>query len=386
MDISDAKTNESSVNVTNVPDPEMLEPEMPKPEMHELRLRRFRRLGMLTVAAVYFLILVAGAVRATGSGMGCPDWPTCFGQWIPPVNESQLPDNYQQIYAERGYAETKFNATKTWIEYTNRLTGVLIGILIFLTMLASRHFRKHNNLVTRLSVAAFLAVVFQGWLGSRVVASNLHPGMVTLHMLLAQAIVAMLIWAVMRSQREVIPNQGLHKLPAVFSNVLAVAMGMTLLQMVMGTQVREAIDIIARSEAARSIWIEQLPLIFLVHRSFSWLILLVNCWLVYQIWQHIPKSNPMRQFGIAQGVLILSTVVIGVIMNHMAIPAFVQPVHLCLASLIFGVQITVYLFLRYGAQHHNDHDLKVQGRGKPAVAVSTAASPHAERMDLKRLS
>lgn len=341
--------------------------------MTDARTRRFRRLGVLTVAAVYCLILIAGAVRATGSGMGCPDWPTCFGQWIPPVNVSQLPENYQQIYAERGYAETEFNATKTWIEYTNRLVGVLIGILIFLTMLASRHFRKHNKLVTQLSVAAFFAVVFQGWLGSRVVASNLHPGMVTLHMLLAQAIVATLICAVMRSQREVISSEGLHKLPEIFKTVMMVAMGMTLLQMIMGTQVREAIDIIARSEATRSIWIEQLPLIFVVHRSFSWLILLTNLWLVYQIWKHIPRSNPMRRFGIAQGVLILSTVVIGVIMNHMNIPAFVQPLHLCLASLIFGVQITVFLFLRYGTQR-TDEGVKGEAKTHRNPTVSAAAT------------
>ena len=87
--------------------------------MTDAKLHRFRRLGMLTIAAVYCLILIAGAVRATGSGMGCPDWPTCFGQWIPPTQESQLPDNYQQIYAERGYANTTFNAKKTWIEYSN---------------------------------------------------------------------------------------------------------------------------------------------------------------------------------------------------------------------------------------------------------------------------
>lgn len=318
--------------------------------MTDAKIRRFRRLGILTVAAVYCLILIAGAVRATGSGMGCPDWPTCFGQWIPPVHVSQLPENYQQIYAERGYADTEFNATKTWIEYSNRLTGVLIGILIFLTMLASRHFRFTDRQVTRLSVAAFLAVVFQGWLGSRVVASNLHPGIITLHMLLAQAIVATLICAVMRSQRDVINGEGLERLPASFKKIMMIAMGMTLLQMIMGTQVREAVDMIARSEATRSIWIEQLPFIFLVHRSFSWLILLTNFWLVYQVWKHIPATNPMRKFALAQGGLILSTVLVGVIMNHMDIPAFVQPLHLCLASLIFGVQITVFLFFRYGAE------------------------------------
>ena len=321
--------------------------------MTDTKLHRFRRLGMLTIAAVYCLILIAGAVRATGSGMGCPDWPTCFGQWIPPTQESQLPDNYQQIYAERGYANTTFNAKKTWIEYSNRVVGVLIGILIFLTMLASRHFRVSNNLVTRLSVVAFFAVVFQGWLGSRVVASNLHPGMVTVHMLLAQVIVAILICAVMRSQKEVISTDGIKQLPDAFRTVLMFAMGMTLLQMIMGTQVREAIDIIARSADTRSIWIEQLPLIFKVHRSFSSLILFTNLWCVYQVWKHIPTSNPMRRFAMALGGLIVSTIIIGVIMDRLSIPAFVQPLHLCLASLIFGVQITVYLFLRYGSQRQS---------------------------------
>ena len=334
--------------------------------MTDAKLRRFRRLGMLTVAAVYCLILIAGAVRATGSGMGCPDWPTCFGQWIPPTQENQLPDNYQQIYAERGYATTTFNAKKTWIEYTNRLVGVLIGILIFLTMLSSRHFRTSNNLVTRLSVAAFFAVVFQGWLGSRVVASNLHPGMITLHMLLAQVIVATLICAVMRSQKEVINTDGINQLPDAFKTVLLFAMGMTLLQMIMGTQVREAIDIIARSADTRSIWIEQLPLIFKVHRSFSSLILFTNLWCVYQVWKHIPSSNPMRRFALALGGLIVSTIIIGVIMDRLNIPAFVQPLHLFLASLIFGVQITVYLFLRYGVQQQ-------QGRVPNNQSADTAA-------------
>ena len=62
----------------------------------------------------------------------------------------------------------------------------------------------------------------------------------------------------------------------------------------------------------------------------------------------------MRRFTMALGGLIVSTIIIGVIMDRLSIPAFVQPLHLCLASLIFGVQITVYLFLRYGSQRQQD--------------------------------
>ena len=74
----------------------------------------FRRMAWITIIAVYVLILVGASVRASGSGMGCPDWPTCFGQWIPPTSEAQLPADYQEIYAARGYAETRFNVVKTW--------------------------------------------------------------------------------------------------------------------------------------------------------------------------------------------------------------------------------------------------------------------------------
>jgi cytochrome c oxidase assembly protein subunit 15 len=155
--------------------------------------RRFWWCAAGTVATIYALILVGGIVRATGAGMGCPDWPTCFGQWIPPTSESQLPANYQEIYAERGYADTVFNVRKTWTEYLNRLLGVFTGFTILATLIFSLSYRRSEPRVFLLALAGFILVGVQGWLGSRVVASNLMPGMITIHMLLAQVIVGIVM-------------------------------------------------------------------------------------------------------------------------------------------------------------------------------------------------
>lgn len=317
----------------------------------ETAVRSFRRLAFLTVCAVYFLILVGGIVRASGAGMGCPDWPTCFGRWIPPTEEAQLPADYHERYAI-GYENTQFNPVKTWTEYLNRLTGVTIGILIFLTAWRSRIYLKGDKPVFYLSLTVFLLVGFQGWLGSTVVASNLKPVVITLHMLLALVIVAFLIYVLARSQKIYWRTLDVLVLPDNYKKILVIAMTMTLIQVMMGTQVREAVDLIANSHAyiARQYWRDDFPVIFYVHRSFSSLILLTNAWLCWKVFKAFKKNALIYQVSCLLMGLVVTGILAGISLDRLGMPPVAQPIHLLMANLIFGTQFFLYCYVSYGSK------------------------------------
>lgn len=319
--------------------------------------RRFVLSATVTVAIIFSLILVGGIVRATGAGMGCPDWPTCFGRWIPPTSESQLPADYQQIYADRGYADTAFNVRKTWTEYLNRLLGVITGLAILFTLIFAFPYLQKDKGVFVLSLAGFILVGVQGWLGSVVVASNLLPGMITLHMLLAQVIVGIMIAALMRAWQTDPPDFSPERLPRLFYPLMILAMGAGLLQLVVGTQVREAVDLIARSSdhSDRHLWIENLPWVFGFHKYFAIPLLVINGWLIFSVLAHC-ESAWLRRLSIALGVFLLGTAVIGMSMDRLHLPMFAQPLHLWLASLIFGTQLAIWLMVRRARHWLNGRD------------------------------
>jgi cytochrome c oxidase assembly protein subunit 15 len=316
---------------------------------------RFRRLGMLTICAVYFVILVGGIVRASGAGMGCPDWPTCFGQWVPPTDVSQLPENYQEIYADRGYKNTQFNPIKTWTEYANRLVGVTIGFLIFLTAWSSRIYLKADKSIFYLSVFIFLLVGFQGWLGSAVVASNLKPFMITLHMLLALFIVALLIYAIAKSQKESLMQIDSNRIPPMVKIVLICAMAITLIQVGMGTQVREVVDFIAHEHKYidREYWRDSFPIIFYIHRSFSAIVLFTNLWISWKIYQSVEKGNLLLRCSYLMMGVIAIAIITGITLDRLGVPPVSQPIHLLMANIIFGIQFFIYICFVYSSKKNS---------------------------------
>ncbi|SNC74812.1 cytochrome c oxidase assembly protein subunit 15 [Hymenobacter gelipurpurascens] len=343
---------------------------MPVPDY----VRRFRFIGILTVVAVYILILVGGIVRSTGSGMGCPDWPKCFGTWVPPTHISQLPVNYKEIYTTQRveknkklaaklermgfhqvagdifahptqYIETDFNPVKTWIEYVNRLIGALIGVFVFLTVVFALPYWKRDKPVFWLAFASFILTGVQGWLGSLVVSTNLLPIMVTIHMGLALLIVAMLIYAVDRSQGAPAGQQPIRAI-AGLTTWLWIGIILTFGQIVLGTQVREQIDMVAfaNNYLNRAEWIEQLGGSFRFHRTFSAVLLLVNVYLAYRL--YLLPAVRLHKMATAILVCVGGEILAGVLLAYFAFPAVVQPVHLTLATLLFGAQFLALIAYR----------------------------------------
>lgn len=334
----------------------------------------FQKLSIITLLSVYLLILVGGIVRSTGSGMGCPDWPKCFDRWVPPTEVSQLPDNYKEAYAQKrleknervvGYLEilnftdlahrisnddsireeADFNPVKTWTEYVNRLIGAVIGLLIFATFIASLHYRKSDPMVTILAFVSVITVGFQGWIGSIVVSTNLLSGMITFHMLLALLLVCILIYIVFRTQ----PSQQ-HRESSTssqLSGLVLLLLVVTLAQIVIGTQVRESINEVARAmgESQREGWIDELGSVFTLHRAISFLVIAAHVITFFMIYQRFGRSGNLTQWGLVLVIVIGLEILSGGVMAFFGIPRFAQPIHLLLATVAFGIQFYLLLLL-----------------------------------------
>jgi len=301
----------------------------------------YRIIANITIILVILVIAAGSIVRATQSGMGCPDWPTCYGLIIPPTSVSQLPADYQQLYANEGIPAESFDVMKTWIEYLNRLLGALLGLSVLIQTAMSLRFRNSKPNILFASIALLLLTGFQGWLGALVVSSNLAPYRITIHMLFAFLILLLASYAA-----KVEHEEQFH-IPSVF-RITGISLSLLFIQILMGTQVREEIDVLAKSLdfMQRDIWIDNVSALFPIHRSFSLIILGINGWIIWQCRQHALLWKSIRYPIILLGTGLSVSICSGIIMTYFSVPALMQPVHLICASLIILGLHRVMLKLR----------------------------------------
>ena len=290
----------------------------------------FRKFAILSLLSIYLLILAGGIVRSTGSGMGCPDWPKCFGRFIPPTKVEELPLHYETIYQDKLHGEVEFNATKTWIEYINRLLGALTGIIVLITTaLAYREGRK----VFLPALASLVLILANAVLGKYVVDSFLLPGVVTAHMLLSIGVIYFLVKALNnQTSSEVI---SLVNRPWIFVCLLIV-----LVQIILGTQVRENMDhvIKALGEGAKDQWVANLDLGYIIHRTFSWVVLISHL----VLWKKLAES-PLQAYRKGIIVLIGISLITGILMAYFALPLGSQAVHLLISLVLMGWHISSWI-------------------------------------------
>ena len=316
-------------------------------------------LFLICLVWVYLVILAGGTVRATGAGLGCPDWPLCFGQLVPPMSINDLPQIWIDQLPNDSLGAPNFNVVHTWTEYINRLLGATLGILSIFLVYSSRIFIKVRPNIFWFSTGALFSVAFNGWLGSLVVSSELKPVMVSLHMIGAFAVQAFLI-AGMISYKNFSSPVSLKSKKITGIKFLFVLLFICLLaQIGLGIQIRESIDWIIKTteQVERAKLIQLVPWIFYVHRSFSWIIFLLSLITLIKVYSNINfddqikdksnqligkilyafKTNYLFKYSLMFFALVCLQMFIGGALNHLDFPISAQPIHLLVANLLFGL-------------------------------------------------
>ena len=296
-----------------------------------MRLTSFQRLALWTTAATYFLILVGGLVRASGAGLGCPDWPRCFGSWIPPASAAELPPQFDVA---------QFNPTLMWTEYLNRLIGVTVGFLILAATISAWRYHRREPRVLWTTVAALLLTGFQGWLGGRVVAHDLAPWIVTVHMIVALIIVQLLVFAVFES----FGRRARGRLTAE-SWAMGGLIVLTLMQIGFGTQVRGAIDEALDAGVARDLALAAVGRVDILHRDLAFAVVAMSAVLVLWLLSRHALAPVMRWAYVALS-LAVAQVLLGVVMAYVSLAPAAQVAHLTVASLLLGAQTVMLLASR----------------------------------------
>lgn len=329
---------------------------------------RFPTIVKVTLVSLYLIFLAGSIVRMTGSGMGCPDWPKCFGYYIPPTSEEQITwqpnSTYEKgmiiIKNEELYVAEKnvttlsefdlsnwkeytkheyatFNKFHTWVEYINRLITVLSGFIFLFLITASLKFRKENKWIPIIAFSAFFLMLVEAFLGKLVVDSNLKPTMITLHMVIGLFIIGFILRLLFIIRKE----KTVFKYHSLFNKLLIVSIVFSLIQIAMGTQVRQFIDeqvkLFGFENKEYSLMNPSFKFYF--HRSFTIAIILVNFGLFY--------LNQLHNLGYSLVkwilVLLFLETITGILMYYAEFPLGTQAIHLLSGALLFGVQFYLWL-------------------------------------------
>lgn len=330
-----------------------------------MRWTRFQRLALTAFIAVEILIFMGAVVRATGSGLGCPDWPFCYGCWIPPSRAEDIDFKKLDIEKFRTKAarmgrdpslitpeslRAEFDPVSTWVEYINRLSSVPVGLCVLALAAASVFQINQRRISVGLAAfAALLLVLVNAWLGRQVVISGLKPGIITLHMALAMLLQCILIYAAWRGTAAPWTRILLPEAAARGKQIVLLLFVLVVVEGVMGSQVRELTDhlSLAHGHRPRSEWTAELEqsTVYLIHRSFSWLIFFCGAALLATMRRHRERLHWLDK---AIAGLILLQMLLGLVLSQVGVVRVAQILHIGASSLLLSALFLWLLAVRNG--------------------------------------
>ncbi|MFT5882542.1 MAG: cytochrome c oxidase assembly protein subunit 15 [Crocinitomicaceae bacterium] len=313
----------------------------------------FQKVALAALIFTLLLMFVGAVVRVSGAGMGCPDWPKCWGKYIPPtsveqIDVSTLPIEVYQEKAKRHGRDpaevtrenvlAEFNPVHTWTEFINRLCSLPIGVFTLLTFALSFKFIKKRPIVPIAAGAAVFLVGLNAWMGARIVYSGLQPGTITTHMALAMLLIsvqASVVWMAREQLWTIRVTQLGRKLKwfGLVAFIFIVAAG------VMGSQVREMTDTLKKShgDAPRIEWSAELEQtwMYLAHRSFSWAVLITSL-MFYWVSRNFRLGGTGWHEKTILGI-VLTQMTLGLVLSQIGILRVVQVLHVGLSAILVAV-------------------------------------------------
>lgn len=325
-----------------------------------MRLTRFQKLATAALVSVLVLMFVGAIVRVTGAGMGCPDWPTCWGCLVPPTSVEQVDFENLPIERFRSKAErmgrdpaaiteeslrAEFNPRHVWTEFINRLCSLPVGFFSLATFIAAFWQRFSRPLVFWMAFASLTIVLINAWMGARVVYSGLKPGVLTTHLALAMLLTGTMMYCAWRGTelpwRIAMDAQwrAQSRLAVTLLLITCIASG------ILGAQVREMTDELAKfhDNAPRESWITELEQswIYLAHRSFSWVVLGITLW-AWMLTRRQRRGGAGRVEKVVLAI-VLAQMVLGLVMSQIHIYSWVQVLHVGLAAVLLSF-VWLWLF------------------------------------------
>ncbi len=302
-------------------------------------MRLIKKWVLATFILTFLVIIAGGVVRTTQSGMGCPDWPKCFGMWIPPTDASQLPADFEKYLKAQDIDHT-FNAYHTWIEYINRLFTVLLGLFAIIQLFLIYKKREKLSRELRLAIAFLVFVILTGILGKFVVNLNLAHLSISIHLLFALILTQIQLALMMGVTGRLFKKTAGTKM----RRALVLLLTVILIQSVLGTLVRMYVDDVSKALhfEQRDAWLAGMPIAFIIHRTFSWLVLAS---VIYINW-YCRKVAALKKYLLRIVVLVLCSLTSGIVLYYLDMPAVAQPLHLLLAALTISQIMFTILYTK----------------------------------------